>query len=277
MMNKLPMICLAVLVLTITGTSHADPDLVWGVNPSAVGSELINIDPITGTINTSFALSGIGSTNTEIGLAGWSNALYYTNADVANGTIYVINPTDGSTTNSFTVSGGWEIDGLGYYADGGGTYLYTSGCSVEDMHRYDAMDGANPQFFWSNAYDPRSVAGDNGGRIFTYSSTEEGGQWGIYEVDPLLDTTLTWFSASPSESIVGMAYDGEYLYLSDLDGYLYTLDNSGSIVNTLNLGYTLYALGSTEGEPYVIPAPAAILLGSIGVGFVSWLRRCRTL
>ena len=121
------------------------------------------------------------------------------------------------------------------------------------------------------------MAGDNGGRIFTYSSTLEGGQWGIYEIDPLVNTTLTWFSASPSDSIVGMAYDGEYLYLSDLDGNLYTLNNSGSVVNTLDLGYTLYALASTEGEPYVIPAPGAILLGSIGVGFVSWLRRRRTL
>ena len=147
-MKKRIMICAVVLVLTIAGTSRAAPDLVWGVNPTAVGSDLLNIDPVTGTINTSYALSGIGTTNTEIGLAGWSNALYYTNADVANGTIYVIDPTDGSTTDSFTVSGGWEIDGLGYYADVVNAYLYTSGCEVADVHRYDAADGANPQFPW---------------------------------------------------------------------------------------------------------------------------------
>jgi len=96
-------------------------------------------------------------------------------------------------------------------------------------------------------------------------------------VDPLVDTGLTWFASSPSDSIVGMAYDGENLFLSDLNGMLYTMDNSGALINTLDLGYNLYALASTEGEFYCIPAPGAILLGTIGVGLVGWLRRRRTL
>lgn len=282
-MKRVNVMCgLVGLLLATTSASQAAPDVVWGVNPSAVGAELVNIDPVTGAINTSYALLGIGSSDTEIGLAGWSNALYYVNSDVSSNLVTVIDPTDGSIIDTFNVAEDWEIDGLGYYADAGGSYLYTSGCPVEDMHRYDAADGANPQFYWSDSFDPRAVAGDNGGRIFTYSQTSSDtivpdGPWGIYEVDPLVSTNLTWFAASPSDTIVGMAYDGSFLYLSDLEGNLYKMNNSGAVVDTLDLGYTLYALASTEGEPYVIPAPGAIVLGGIGVSLVGWLRRRRAL
>lgn len=259
------------LLICINSTAFA---LVWGVNPGASGSELINIDPITGTIDTSYSLSGkITDTDTEIGLAGYAGSLYYTNADLNNGVFYTIDPSSGVQTGSFSVSGGWEIDGLGYYADGSGNWLYTSGCSVNDVHRYIAADGSDPTFFWSNLGYPSAMAGDNGGRIFSYGNVP-GGAWGLYEIDPLVNTNATFFASSPSESIVGMAFDGTYLYLSDTNDMLFTMNLSGETVNSLDLGYTLYALGSTEGTPNAVPEPATmILLGSGLLGLASASRK----
>ena len=269
------MVLFIVAALLVSTNAHA---YVWGVSPTS-NNQLIEIDPFTGAINRSYNLGSlIGSSNTEIGLAGWADALYYTNANLNNGLIYTIDPNTGNVVTSYTVSGGWEIDGLGYYSQGLGleSYIYTSGCSVNDMHRYNATNGAEPQFYWSNVSNPGSVAGDNGGRIFTYGLV--GQVWGIYEVDPLSSANATFFAQSPSASIVGMAFDGQYLYLSDTQNMLYTMNTSGQLVKSLQLDYTLYALGSTEGtgggEP-VIPEPSTVLLLGSGLAGVLFRRKNR--
>jgi hypothetical protein len=258
------------IVLLLTAAAGSGASLIWGVNPNAIGEELININPLTGEITQSFGLPGIQPQNTRIGLAGWKNELFYTNADVNNGRIYIIDPKDGTVKTNYNVSGGWEVNGLGYFASLEGAWLYTSGCSVDDMHRYTAANGASPQYFWSSIVDPQSVAGDNGGRIFTYG-TVPGAGYAIYEINPLVNTGATFFAASPSRTIVGMAYDGTYLYLSDTSGMLYTMNGMGEVVKALELGYTLYALGSTEGTGGV-PEPGTFAL----IGFAlaaAWLAR----
>jgi hypothetical protein len=272
-MKKNLSLLLGIVMVLSAASAQAD---IWGVKAVDGKNEIININPLTGAVSKSYDAPNWVTGNTEIGLAGWGKELFYTNTNAANDTIYRIDPTNGATLGSYTVAAGWEIDGLGYWSGASGSYIYTSGCSVGDVHRYDATNGSFPTYYWSDISNPLSMAGDNGGKIFT-AGTGANGLFGIWQIDPEVDGTATWFAGSPATSIVGMAYDGINLFLSDAQNMLYTMDNSGNLVSSLDLGYTLWGLGSTEGTGGVVPEPGTFLLLGVGLGgLVLWRRKQRS-
>jgi hypothetical protein len=111
----------------------------------------------------------------------------------------------------------------------------------------------------------------------------------IYEV-----RSITFSYGGNADSIVVEAWDDTATLLDSFSGVTDDGDPIGPETLNAGVGNSIYKLtwkdpvGSNPQIKYdlaslngitleVIPAPGAILLGSIGVGFVGWLRRRRTL
>ena len=134
----------------------------------------------------------------------------------------------------------------------------------------DEYRGANDDFGWSHTFDPTGkVIFDVELTIHAYDVDYDQGEIDNVYADGVLlgplvgDTGENWtdtvFAINPA-----MLADGQLNILLDIDvageGWDVLID---------------YSRLRTHWD--VIPAPGAILLGSIGVGVVSWLRRRRTL
>lgn len=101
--------------------------------------------------------------------------------------------------------------------------------------------------------------------------------------DPVYGDHHGEFDLGLYEAVTGLLPDGSVVGTADIngDGYI-TMDEIFANVNLwvdssfpqLSDAYNMAAAYTIYGQ---IPAPGAILLGSIGVGLVSWLRRRRTL
>lgn len=240
---------LALLVGVCTGYANPLPvPAVWGVDPTAVGQELVYMDAFSPQVFARYPLPNIRTIDTQIGLTGDAGGtLYYLNGDTDPQHLHLFSSQDGSSRGEIQIGALNPPNDLGLV----GGLVFTSDAVSQRVLAYPA--GGGPSLGpWSNIYDPKAVAGDTGDRLFVYGDTSINGvpqnAYAIYELDPLNSAApARFFSPSPSATIVGLAGDFQFLYASDTEGHLFVMDeSSGALVSTTDLGFVLYGLGTTR-------------------------------
>ena len=162
-----------------------------------------------------------------------------------------------------------DFDPYGYYIDG--VYFYDGALlGIAQLIDADEGVGGDPDVDFSGIASPDHLPGFDPG---DYPTLVYG-----YKVDEADADSAPSKNGIHAGETLGVLFN---LKTTDPDGnpYAYTYNdvitemNSGQII----VGIKAQGFGEYSESFITIPAPGAILLGSIGVGLVGWLRKRRTL
>jgi len=253
------------LASTLLPTQDATAVVLHGVQQG--NPNLVTVDSVTGLVtNVGLLPAGSSTTDPVQGLTGASgNRLLYTDGNTLGG-VHQLNPANAALIQSFALVGVGDRGGLSFDSGANSLFSVNNGAPIAQQ---SGLGGAvNLNFVAIFPIFPGAIGGDDKGRHFA-QAIATGTPGLIYEFNPVTGALLNSFPLPAGQVPSGLAYDGTFLYASDLQSNtLFTLDpNTGAIVNGVSYtGGPLTALAFVSS----VPEPTTLLLlglGLTGLGF----------
>lgn len=255
------------LVVACSSMPRQSVGQLWGIQPAT--NRIVRVDPVSGNVLSGFTPPGGLLQPTQqfggLSIAEHGNTLIYQNP-VANPTsLFRINPDTGAllSTEFMPATAPPEFRaGLSYQSGAGlgglnAIYAINDGSPVQRQDGYSNSTLVNHTP--SGATFAGALGGDDTGRAFLAFGT------GIIEFDPFnVNVTIRNLPAPIGAAVGGLAFDGQFLYLSDLNGRLFTLNpNTGAVLRNV-----VVSTGPLIGLAARIPEPGTAITCAICVALI---------
>ena len=255
-------------LLLLSSPFSAQAVLLYGVqfgNPN-----LVTVDTLTGSINNVGLLpAGSDPINSNIqGLTGTASGnLLYTDGNLLGG-VQELNPLTAALITTHALPGVFNRGGLSFDTPSNTLYTVNSGAPVASQAGLGGAVDVNfiPTF---SSIAPGAIGGDDNGRHFAQGNVGAAAPVpGIHEFDSITGAILNSLPFPNGINVSGLAFDGLFLYVSEVGSQqLYTLNpDTGVILN--QVGYSGGSLSALAALPSQISEPttlALIVLGLLGL------------